>query len=308
MHGVLVIDKPPGPTSHDVVARARRVLDTRRIGHTGTLDPLATGVLPLVIGRATRLASLMSGTTKEYLADVRFGLATPTYDADARMLRDPETGRPAGLAAPPPEPEGLSAAVIEAQLANFRGSSLQTPPAFSAKKIEGVAAYKRARRNEPVAPKPVTVTAHAVTLETYEGGLARIRLSTSAGYYVRSFAHDLGQAIGCGAHLEALRRVRSGEFALDRAVTFEALQAEGFDPAASLIPLDRVLLDVPGVVVTDRGRRLTSHGNSLSPEDFSGTPAASDTGPTRLLDGSGALLGIAEPAGHGLLHPVIVLL
>src|SRR5688572_29434883 len=134
MDGVLVIDKPQGPTSHDIVARARRVFGTRRIGHTGTLDPLATGVLTLVIGRATRLASLMTGTTKEYLADVRFGLATPTYDADARMLRDPETGEPAGLTPPPPAPQGLSIGEIEAQLDRFRGTRLQTPPAFSAKK------------------------------------------------------------------------------------------------------------------------------------------------------------------------------
>ncbi len=304
--GVLVIDKPTGPTSHDVVARARRVLGTRRIGHTGTLDPLATGVLPLVIGRATRLASLMTGTTKEYVAEVRFGEATPTYDADARLLRDPETGKPAGLAPPPPEPKGLNAAVIEAHLERFRGVISQTPPAFSAKKIDGVAAYKRARRNEPVAPAPVAVTAHAITLESYAGGLARIRLSTSAGFYVRAFAHDLGQAIGCGAHLEALRRVRSGEFGLDRAVTLDALQAEGFDPAA-LIPLEGVLLDLPSAVLTDRGRRLAGHGNLLSPEDFSGPPAAAEVERIRLLDAAGALVGIAKPAGRGLLHPLIVL-
>ena len=307
MDGVLVIDKPQGPTSHDVVARARRVLGTRRIGHTGTLDPLATGALPLVIGRATRLASLMAGTTKEYLADVRFGLATPTYDADARMLRDSETGQVSGLTPPPPEPQGLNAATIEAQLDRFRGTSLQTPPAYSAKKIAGVAAYKRARRNEPVSPKPAPVTAHAVTLENYGDGLARIRLSTSAGYYVRSFAHDLGQAIGCGAHLEALRRVRSGEFSLDRAVTLDAIQADGFDPSAALIPLERLLPDLPSVIVTDRGHRLASHGNALRAEDFSTPPAGMPAGPTRLLDSQGALLGIAEPDGHGLLHPVIVL-
>jgi tRNA pseudouridine55 synthase len=305
--GVLVIDKPSGPTSHDVVARARRVLGTRRIGHTGTLDPLATGVLPLVIGRATRLASLMTGATKEYLADVRFGTATPTYDADARLMRDPETGNPAGLAPPPPEPEGLNAAVIVAHLDRFRGATSQTPPAFSAKKIDGVAAYKRARRNEPVAPKPAMVTAHAIALESYADGLARIRLSTSAGFYVRSFAHDLGQAIGCGAHLEALRRVRSGEFGLDRAVTLDALQADAFDPTAALIPLERLLLDLPSVVLTDRGRRLAAHGNMLSPEDFSEPPPVTEAERLRLLDTTGALVAIAKPAGRGLLHPLIVL-
>ena len=223
------------------------------------------------------------------------------------MLRDPATGEPAGLSPPPPEPQGLNPAAIEAQLVRFRGQGLQTPPAFSAKKIAGVAAYKRARRNEPVAPKPVMVTAHAVTLESYADGLARIRLSTSAGYYVRSFAHDLGQAIGCGAHLEALRRVRSGEFGLDRAVTLEAIEADGFDSAAAVIPLERLLLDLPGVILTDRGRRLAGHGNPLSPDDFSGHPALPQAGPARLLDGDGALVGIAEPAGNGLLHPVIVL-
>jgi tRNA pseudouridine55 synthase len=305
--GVLVIDKPLGLTSHDVVARARRVLGTRRIGHTGTLDPLATGVLPLVIGRATRLASLMTGTTKEYLAAVRFGAATPTYDAEARLLRDPQSGDPEGLAPAPPAPQGLDAAVIEANLERFRGAISQTPPAFSAKKIEGVAAYKRARRNEAVAPKPVTVAAHATALESYADGLARIRLTTSAGFYVRSFAHDLGQAVGCGAHLEALRRVRSGEFGLDRAVTLDAFHAEGFEPAAALIPLERLLLDLPSVVLTDRGRQLTAHGNLLSPEDFSGPPSVAEVEWIRLLDAAGALIGIAKPAGQGLLHPTIVL-
>src|SRR4051794_19350465 len=146
MNGVLVIDKPEGPTSHDVVARARRALGTRRVGHTGTLDPLATGVLPLVVGRATRLASLFSGSEKEYEAGIRLGLATDPYDA-------------AGRTGPvPAAPDGIDPDTIESALEAFRGTYLQSPPAYSAKKIDGVAAYTLARRNEAVQPSPVTVS------------------------------------------------------------------------------------------------------------------------------------------------------
>lgn len=294
MNGVLVIDKPLGPTSHDVVARVRRAIRLRRIGHTGTLDPLATGVLPLVLGRATRLASLLSGSAKEYIASVRFGAATATYDAER-------------LEAPPPEPAGLSPGAIEAALAQFRGTQWQTPPPYSAKKIAGVAAYKRARSNEPVTPRPVNVTVHEVALEEYAAGVARIRLSTSAGFYVRSFAHDLGQQLGCGAHLAGLRRSRAGEFTLADAVPLGAIEREGAAAVSGVIPLDRLLLHLPGVVLTDRGARRAGHGNGLTPEDVARPPQRATGGRLRLLDSSGALIGIAEPQESGLLHPVIVL-
>ncbi len=297
--GVLVVDKPSGPTSHDVVARVRRALGTRRIGHTGTLDPLATGVLPLVIGQATRLASLYSGAAKAYQAGVRLGATTDTYDA-------------AGRTGPPPAPPAdVDQAAIEAALDAFRGPGLQSPPAYSAKKINGVAAYTLARRNEPVQPRAVAVTAIRLELVSYEAGLARIDVECSAGYYVRSLAHDLGQRLGCGGYLETLRRVRSAAFGLDAAVALETIEALGAGAADRLVPLERLLPDLPGVVLNDRGARRASHGNDVAPEDVAGaalvigeTPASARW---RLVDEAGALLGIAERGPSGLLHPVIVL-
>ena len=308
MNGVLVIDKPPGPTSHDVVARVRRAIGIRKIGHTGTLDPLATGVLPLVVGRATRLASLLTSTQKEYVASVRFGEATPTYDAEPRMTRDPATGMPVLAGAPPPEPAGLTRERVEEALTRFRGTAWQVPPVYSAKKIRGVAAHRRTRANEAVAPRPVSVTIYGLDLESYQSGLARVRLTTSAGYYVRSFAHDLGQVLGCGAHLEGLRRERSGDFSLADAVSLEAIEAAGVGAVRHLSPPEQLLSHLQGLGLTERGVRRASHGNVLAPEDVEGGPGQLNGGPFRLLDGSGALVGIAERREPGLLHPVLVLM
>jgi tRNA pseudouridine55 synthase len=309
MNGVLVVDKPVGPTSHDVVAVARRAIELSRVGHTGTLDPLATGVLPLVIGRATRLASLMSSADKEYVATIRFGSSTETYDAEKRW----------GTTASSPTPEAaavlerLDAAAIEEGLSMFRGRFLQTPPPYSAKKIGGTPAYRLARDRKPVEVRPVEVTVSELVLCKYAGGLADVRLVCSAGFYVRSLAHDLGQRLGCGAHLEGLRRTRAGDFALDDAVTLDRLSAEGVAAAAShLIPMERLLTQVPGVVVTDAGAKRVGHGSALRPEDLRERQVYLPSEPTggprlRLLDGSGSLLGLAEVRGDGLLHPVIVL-
>ncbi len=299
LSGVLVVDKPSGPTSHDVVARVRRALRTPRIGHTGTLDPLATGVLPLVVGRATRLASLFSGADKAYLAGVRLGAATDTYDA-------------ASLAGPVPDPPpGLDAAAIEAALDGFRGPGLQSPPAYSAKKINGVAAYTLARRNEPVQPRAVAVTATRLALIGYEAGLARIEVECSAGYYVRSLAHELGLRLGCGAHLESLRRVRAGAFDLGTAVPLAEIEAMGGGTAARLVPMEQLLPQLPAVVLNSRGVRRASHGNDVVPEDLAGPAPAVAEAPEaarwRLVDEAGALLGIAARTPGGLLHPVVVL-
>jgi tRNA pseudouridine55 synthase len=314
IHGVLVIDKPAGPTSHDVVARVRRALGVRRIGHTGTLDPLATGVLPLVIGRATRLSSLLSGAAKEYEAAVRFGSATPTYDAEGRMVRDPERRTAAVVLPPPPAPAGLAAEDISAALDVFRGTFAQTPPPFSAKKVEGVPAYKRARREDAVTPAAVTVTVRSLRLLDYDAGLARLAVACSAGFYVRSLAHDLGARLGCGAHLEALRRTRAGEFGIDAAVPLEQVEAEGPPAAARMIGLAGLLPHVPHVVLGERGVRRASHGNDVGPADLAapgpwsdGSTAGADARRVRLLDTTGTLLGIAERTPDGLLHPVVVL-
>jgi tRNA pseudouridine55 synthase len=296
--GVLVIDKPAGPTSHDVVAAVRRALGISRIGHTGTLDPLATGVLPLVVGRATRLATFMSGADKEYVARIRFGSATDTYDAEGRATGGDPAMNPA------------HADDIRAVLPRFSGRFLQQPPPFSAKKIAGTPGYKLARRNTPVEIKPVDVHVRDLELQHYADGAADLRLVCSSGFYVRSFAHDLGAVLRCGAHLEGLRRTRAGVFGLEVAHSLGDVIAEGPAAAARMVPMDQLLTDMPAAVLNDEGVRRASHGNTLAAGDFerqasAAMPAAGDQ--WRLLDGSGKLIGIADAATGGVLHPSIVL-
>lgn len=313
MDGVLIIDKPAGPTSHDVVARVRRVLREKRIGHTGTLDPIATGVLPLVIGRATRLASLLSGREKEYEAGVRLGSATDTYDAAARL---------AAGAAPPPAP-AVDAAGVEAALTAFRGTFEQMPPPYSAKKVAGVAAYKLARKNLPTALAPVSVTVHELTLLGLEDGLARLRVVSTAGFYVRSLAHDLGGALGCGAHLESLRRRRAGTFGVDRATRLDELEHDADLAPARLIPLEDLLPDMPAARLSIRGAQRVTHGNFVTPEDFAIFERAPRSGPeaprgepaalpaagaqVQLFDAADRLLAIAIAGADGVLRPSVVL-
>jgi tRNA pseudouridine55 synthase len=293
MDGLLIIDKPAGPTSHDVVARARRALRISRIGHTGTLDPLATGVLPLVVGSATRLASLLSGVDKEYVAGIRLGCATETYDA-------------AGWTGPRPEPPaGIDATAIGAALDEFRGTFDQMPPPFSAKKIGGVPAYKLARRRTPVQPAPVKVTVHCLTLERYAEGLARVRVTASAGFYVRSLAHDVGQRLGCGAYLETLRRVRAGRYGETSATPLADIEREGVGADRWIVPMDQLLPEIPAIVLNERALRRAAHGNEIAPED-AGLPGATSA-KYRLVDSTGRLIAIAETRPGGLLHPVTVL-
>ena len=306
LNGVLVIDKPAGPTSHDVVARARRALREKRIGHTGTLDPLATGVLPLVIGRATRLASLLSSSDKTYEAGIRLGSATETYDAADRLT----TGGP-----PPPAPN-ITAAQVEEALAGFRGTFDQMPPPYSAKKVDGVPAYKLARKNKPTTLAAVQVTTREVTLLELEDGLARLRVTSTAGFYVRSLAHDLGGVLGCGAHLETLRRTRAGNFGLDRAIPLDDLDRAPGAAAERLIPVAELLPEIPAVRLTDRGATRVRHGNFVSPQDFAemgtGPDPASRARPhpgdrVQLFDPDGTLLAIGVMGPDGLLRPSIVL-
>jgi len=310
MNGVLVIDKPAGPTSHDIVAVVRRAIGLARVGHTGTLDPLATGVLPLVIGQATRLASFMSGADKEYVARIRFGVATETYDAEGRLGDEQSVSETrASVAAV----AGLRESAIVEAVAAFEGRYLQTPPPFSAKKIGGTPAYKLARQRKPIDVKPVEVSVREIELRSYAGGLAEVRLVCSSGFYVRSLAHDLGQRLGCGAHLEGLRRTRSGEFTLADAVPLEAVAAR---EGEGLIPMSRLLTHLPAVVLSELGAKRASHGSDLRPEDLATVaPAAEATSGgesaaarrLRLLDREGSLLGLAEPREGGLLHPMVVL-
>lgn len=310
MNGVLVVDKPAGPTSHDVVARVRRALRTSRIGHTGTLDPLATGVLPLVVGNATRLARFLTGDDKEYVASVRLGASTPTYDAEARTVVDHD-GTPVMLQPGPADP-GVSRIALLDVLTGFTGTFAQLPPPFSAKKINGTPAYVLARLRKAVEVQPVQVTVHELELTAYADGLAQLRIVSASGFYVRSLAHDIGQRLGCGAHLEALRRTRAGEFDAAGAVPLAVVEREGPAAASRLVPLPGLLSRLPRVVVNERGARRTAHGNTLAAEDLSGhvdgPPFEAPRGPVRVMDAQGALLAIGEPGPGGVLQPVVVLL
>jgi tRNA pseudouridine55 synthase len=298
--GVLVVDKSDGPTSHDVVAVARRALATSRVGHTGTLDPMATGVLVLVVGRATRLARYMAGDVKEYLAGVTFGRDTDSFDARGAVTRE------TGLA---PERESLVAA-----LAHLAAQPTQRPPAFSAKKVDGEVAYAAARRHAPLVLAPVPVVVHQLTLLGYEHGVAHLSMRVSAGFYVRSLAHDLGEALGTGAHLSALRRTRAGAFDLAGAVTFEALKAAPRGSAAPwLRPLESLLTDRPAAVLAPEAVSRVRHGQTVQ-----GTVcgAAAPDEAIRLLDDDGRLVAVARAATDGpapaagrpvALRPVVVL-
>jgi tRNA pseudouridine55 synthase len=321
--GVLVIDKPAGPTSHDVVAVVRRAIGVSRVGHVGTLDPLAAGVLPLVVGRATRLAQFLSASDKEYEADIRIGLVSETFDAEGPLT---PFGLPAVSAAGFESGSGAefagSAAALEPVLAGFRGSYRQMPPPHSAKKVGGTPAYKLARRKQAADLKPVPVTVHALEVLAVAGDLLRVRIVCSPGFYVRRLAHDLGQRLGCGAYLAALRRTRVGSFTERDAVSLEAVAGGGFAVESRLVPLERLLPDLPAVVLTEEGAKRAGHGNAVGPAHLTIAPnaqhgqqgAASCGGKeaapplrVRLLDASGALLEIGDRRADGLLHPAIVL-
>jgi tRNA pseudouridine55 synthase len=292
--GLLVVNKPTGPTSHDIVARARRALGTRRIGHTGTLDPAASGVLPLVVGRATRLAQFLTASDKEYVATIRFGRTSDTYDAAGTVTS--ETGAVPDRAA------------LADALARCTGTFEQTPPAYSAKKIDGVRSYALARDRAPVTPRPVKVTAHRLELVEWSPPLAVVRLACSAGFYVRSLAHDLGQELGTGALLEALVRTRSGAFTQATAVPLDAVTPERRDELrAALVPMEALLTDIASVTLSPEGVRRVRQGQDAGPAHMLGSPAG--TAPlVRLLGPDGRLVGLAAPAATpGFLHASVVL-
>jgi tRNA pseudouridine55 synthase len=301
MDGVLVVDKPVGPTSHDVVARMRRAIGERRIGHTGTLDPAASGVLPLVIGRATRLARFLSASDKCYEALVRLGFSTSTGDAHGEPASAPFTG-------PLPSRE-----TVEEALNTFRGTFLQQPPAYSAKKIDGRRSYKIARaasrRDAHTLPEPVAVTAHAIDITSIHGDVIALRVECSAGFYVRSLAHDLGESLGTGGHLIGLQRTAVGDFALPQAVPLATAERDRAATVAAIVPMPRLLLRLSSVVLTVEGTRHAVHGRDLGPGDFAVAPTIPRHSWVRLLDQRGDLVGVARPvAPSGLLHPAVVLI
>jgi tRNA pseudouridine55 synthase len=296
MDGVLVVDKPEGPTSHDVVARCRRALRTPAIGHLGTLDPLATGVLVLVVGRATRLAQFLSGQPKSYDATFRLGLTTDTWD---------RTGTVLSASGPSPTPE--HAAVVGA-LGGFLGRHPQMPPPFSAKKVGGVRAHELARQGRDVAVQPAMVELLECELSDLDYPLGRLRLRSSAGYYVRSLVHDLGAALGCGACLEALRRTASGPFTLGDALPLAAVESDPAGAEARAVPMERLLPELPAIRLDEETARRAGHGNEIpSPTGFGGPDGAAAQA-VRLFAPDGSLLGVAKPSGRpGFLHPAVVL-
>lgn len=226
LDGILVVDKPPGYTSHDVVACARRILRTRRIGHAGTLDPLATGVLVLLVGKATKASQYLMSRDKEYEGTMRLGQVTNTQDADGEIMETVAL------------PENFGAEEIGAAMQKMEGDQYQVPPMFSAKKIQGVPLYKLARKGDEVPREPRFIHVGKFTLLGYAAPDATFRVSCSKGTYVRTLAHDIGRALGVGAHLVALRRTASGQLGISQAVTLPDLEKMSLqDIRAHLLPV-----------------------------------------------------------------------
>lgn len=271
----------------------RRIAGTRRVGHLGTLDPLATGVLPLVLDRATRLSQFLMKADKVYEAEATFGFATNSYDSQ-------------GYATSEAVAVTLDEAAVERALEAFRGELLQTPPPVSAKKVDGVPAYKLERKNKPVELTPVPVTVFALELTHCEGAVARLRVHCSSGTYVRAIAHELGQALGCGAHLTALRRTRAGTFTIEQARTLEELAAMAKDgrfsqaviAAVDLLPefpLERVDLATAALIRQGRDFRVSPF-RVRSNEQY-----------VRAVGEDGGLVAIGEMKLPNLYHPMLVL-
>jgi tRNA pseudouridine55 synthase len=309
--GALLINKPRGKTSHDVVEAVRRIVGFRQVGHLGTLDPLATGVLALLLGRATRLAQFYSGRRKRYDCGFRFGFATDTYDAD---------GTPLGPDAAPQ----LMREELEPLAAQFTGRFAQVPPPFSAKKVQGRPAHELARKKKPVELKPVEVTVYEFSLHEVEGPLARFAIECAAGTYIRSLAHELGQKQGSGAHLAEITRTAVGEFTLDRTVTLEELQetAQRGKLADLVVPLERLLLELPRTTVLPVVEKRVRHGAQFKVQlaqiqpghvtPAPGAPAELDSGewkPARLrvFNQQDKLIAIAQAVVPRLYQPVVVL-
>lgn len=292
MNGIVLIDKPAGCTSHDVVNRWRRLANTKRAGHLGTLDPMATGLLALVTGTATRLMQFFEREEKTYTAEIRFGAVSDTYDADGEVK---ETGMTLA-----------EAGTIAAALEGFRGKFRQTPPPFSAKKIKGVPAYKLARKAVPVDLKAVEVDITRLEIESVSQQKARIVLTVSSGTYIRSLAHDLGQRLGCGAILSELRRTQIGPFTMDGAKTLAELEemalagrlAEAVLPAAQLLP------GFPAEYVDAATEAQIRQGRDFRTSPFVVRPGAPFV---KALSQSGELIAIGELRLPNLYHPSTVL-
>ncbi|MGB6249516.1 MAG: tRNA pseudouridine(55) synthase TruB, partial [Terriglobales bacterium] len=256
VHGVIVIDKPAGFTSHDVVNRVRRILSQRAVGHLGTLDPSATGVLPIVLGNLTRLAQFYTHSEKTYEGVIRFGFATDTYDADG----EPTT---------PQREVQVNRNEVQALAAQFQGIIEQVPPPFSAKKIAGVPAYKLARKNKEVVLKPVQVEIKEFEIVDATGNKATFRARVASGTYIRSVAHEMGQKLGCGAHLASLRRTAVAEFAIEDAHTLQELETAQQGSAESfvltmLVHPRKLVPQLPCVTATEESAALIRTGRAVN--------------------------------------------
>ena len=293
MDGVIIVDKPRDWTSHDVVNKMRRLAGTRRVGHLGTLDPGATGVLPLVIGRATRLAQFYTRNDKVYEGVIHFGYSTDTYDSDGERT-SPET-----VVTP-------SRVEVDLALDRFRGEFLQVPPSVSAKKVAGRPAYELARKNQPVDLKPVGVSVSALEILRLDGCEVEVRVYCSAGTYLRSIAHEAGQTMGCGAFLKSLRRIASGDFTIENARTLEILAElsaagrlqEALIPAAELLP------EFPAEMVDAVTAGQIRNGRDFRVSPFQKPQSARYV---KAVNSQGELVAIGEVRLPHLYHPVLVL-
>lgn len=292
MDGLLIIDKPAGITSHDVVLRVRRILRTKRVGHSGTLDPFATGVMVLLIGRATRLAQFVDKDEKEYEAVIRFGFETDTGDLTGAAIAGSEGQRT------------FSISQIETALEGFRGEIMQTPPMFSAKKIAGKKLYEHARKGETVDREPIAVTISILEqLDRPDDGHARIRVVCSAGTYIRTLAQDIGRALLTGAHLVELRRVRAGAFSIEQSLTLDEL-AELNDASERLLPVETAVSSLATLRLTSD--RVEKTRNGLSTRIRDGIFADGEN--VRMTSEAGELIAIGKySAEESSLRPFVVL-
>jgi tRNA pseudouridine55 synthase len=290
-NGVMIVDKPAGWTSHDVVAKTRRLVGERSVGHLGTLDPMATGVLPLVLGRMTRLCQFYNASEKAYEGTIRLGFSTDTYDADGDPLSAPVEVK-------------VSLEELQAAITAFLGHIQQVPPPFSAKKIQGVPAYKFARRKQEVELKPVEVEVKEFAIPSLEGELAAFHCQVSSGTYVRGLAHELGQKLGCGAHLASLRRTAVAEFTIEQSHTLEDITQAAADSRLEelLIHPRRVLPAIPCVNATEADVAKIRHGRTVNLPEMSRSPWV------KVFAGQAELVCLASRVAGTLFHPKVVLL
>ncbi|HSA96635.1 MAG TPA: tRNA pseudouridine(55) synthase TruB [Acidobacteriota bacterium] len=297
LDGLLVIDKPAGPTSHDVVQTVRKALNTRRVGHGGTLDPDATGVLLVAVGQATRFFPFLAKEAKSYDGRIRLGFSTDTYDASGRPDSEESPDRPS--------PERLAAA-----MKSFEGEILQTPPRFSAKKRGGRPVYELARAGEAVSLEPVPVTVTKFALLAYDPPDVAFEAECSTGTYIRSLAHDLGRLLGCGAHIRTLRRTAVGPYVLANAVPLDVFEQEAGRGQAEgrFLPVEKLLPGEPAVIVRLEAESRVGHGSVIGTEALEGAAFPREAPLIRLFSRSGRLLALARPLADGSgLHPFLVL-